>query len=762
MNRRERRRIAKLAANGPSNVVPIKSAEIGTSGTLNWSGQIHAEANSKLQWEKAYGSPGSTTWGEWEKLERTDHQVASALNLVAAPLRDSIVEVEPGSDDSEDVAIADFVRDNLEKWLEPRAPQLIEQQIRYGLAYGFHLGELVWATRADKRVPGGVAVYLKKLAQRLPSSVAPDGWKEKDGELDHIRQQGFRDGKWMDVALPADKVLLCTWNKTGNNYLGFSAFRPIWYLAQMRADLLRIIAIGHQRESLGVPVVETDLNTPLDKSQRDELQLMLEDLVYHENAGMQLPPGAKIQWFFSPGANKGHVLETWKALGLAILEVVQAQQSYLGTSDTGSRAVGEVHAAAQNSFVRGVRAWLEACWNGIGGQPYTGVIRKLVDANFGQRESYPTFRLVTKAPEMAPNEFASAIATLVQASAIRLTDDDENDIRERIGLRPIDAEQRAALVPAVPPTEEGPPEVAKSAPETSGEGGDVASPAPSEAASLSRQGVLRLGFTPYRPLREEELVCDLAAMDGFLDGTTDATEEALTEAVTATMRSLLPVIERAMADGNPSELRNLEVPDDKIAAVAQDASEKAAAFGYAQAEKERQRGSAKVEDARQDGKPGIKGEPTKLADKRKAIKRDKALEAHVHAMSERVVAKMRSQTFSEAVRAAQRGDSARKALEAALEAYAKNRRAMRYESSGIVNTSFGLGRSKYLEDNKDDVESVMYSAILDEEVCSPCAKEDGKKFKLNSAAHLAHETPYAKCKGKDNCRCVLIAQWKGK
>lgn len=751
-NRRERRRLAKLAAGGgaASNVVALAppSGELGVPGTINWDGRLHTEANTKLQWEKAYGQPGSTSWGEYEKLERTDHQVASALNLVSAPLRDSIVEVEPASEDEADVAMADFVRDNLTEWLEPRAPQLLEQQVRYGLGYGYHLGELVWDTRPDKRVPGGQATYLRKLAQRLPSSLASNAWVEKDGELRAIRQQGHRDGKWVDVELPSDKVLLCTWNRTGSNYQGFSAFRPVWYLAQMRADLLRILAIGHQRESCGVPVAEVDKDAALSDDQREELQSVLEDLVYHENAGLQLPPGVKLQWVFSPGANKGHVLETWRALGLAILETVQAQQQYLGTSDTGSRAVGEVHAQAQTAFVQGVRAWLEACWNGVGGQPYTGVIRKLVDFNFGAQEKYPLLRLVTKKAELPPMELATAVATLKGAGALTLTADDENDLRERLGLRPIDAEQRAAAA-------------AKSAPLPPGADGEEASGTPSpKATSFS------LGFTPSRPLRPEEECLALEEMDGFLDGTTDATEEALKKAVEQTIKALLPEVKAALADGNPSELRHLEVDADLIAQAIEAAAEKSKAFGFAQAEKEKKRGTGKLEKERARGKPGVSAAPVKFeeddgeaAPEKPGIAPNKALDAHVEAATERVAQRVKAAVWDEAVKAAARGSSAESVVETTWGLFDESK-LLRSESGSLVNTAFGIGRSAFLYDNRRAVGSVLYSAILDEDACDECLSEDGKEFPLFSAEHLAHETPYPKCEGKSRCRCLLLPQWK--
>lgn len=780
--RRERRRLAKLAAGGASsavsNVVPLRPAdgELGVSGTVNWRGRIHAEANIKLQWERAYGTPTGTTWGEWEKLERTDHQVAAGLNMLAAPLRDSIVELEPGGDDELSQRIADFCRDNLLEWLEPRWPQLTEQMVRYGLGYGFYLGEKVWGVREDERVLGGRAVYLKKLAQRLPSSLTFNAWEEgPDGELAVIHQRGVKKNRLVDAHLPSDKVLLCTWNRTGNNYVGFSAFRPVWYLAQLRADLLKILAIGHQRESCGIPVAEVDKDASLTTAQREELQKVLEDLVYHENAGLQLPPGVKMQWVFSPGANKGHVLETWKALGLAILEVVQAQQQYLGTSETGSRAVGDVHAQSQATFVAGIRAWLEACWNGIGTQPYTGVIRSLVDYNFGAQAKYPTLKLVTKKAELPPQELAAAVATLKQAGALTLTADDENDIRERLGLRPIDSAVRESLRPVPPPSpltptlpQTPPPpqeradgQSAKSEP-TPGAGGAVAPASPSEAASLSRrprQQLLRLGFTPYRPLRTEEKVLALEEMDGFLDGTTDATELELKKAVTVALKSLLPVVAKAMEDGNPSELRELQVPPGLFDHVTKDAASAASAFGYQQSDRERQRGTKRVEEARADGKPGVAGEPTKLEDKRKAIQPDKALASHVEAASARVASRVKSALIDEAVKAAQRGGTPEDAVDSALELLTETS-TLRSEAGGLVNTAFGIGRNMYLEDHQRDVGSVLYSAILDEDACSACLSEDGKEFPLFSAEHLAHETPYPGCKGKARCRCLLIPRWK--
>lgn len=506
--------------------------EKGVPGTVNYSGRIRAEVNPELVWERAYGIPGALAWGEWENLHRTDPAIATAFSLIAAPLRDCEVTVEPakvrkpktvgkapsgpdgaalgdqsatpppgapegsekpapakpggqvtklaeppaenkptvtppeGKEDLPEgespgeetlpgeesdpeaelqVTIAEFVEENMREHLAPGWPALLYQMVVYGLGYGHYLAEKVYGTRPDDRVPGGTAQYLAKLVHRLPSSIKPDGWKEKDGDLFEVHQAGVKDGKWEnDIALPARSILLATWDRSGNNYAGYPAIRSVWFLGKLRAKLLKILAIGHEREALGVPVVEIDKDTQLNPDQVTALETLVQNLAYHEKAGAVLPRGVTMNWVFSQGANKGHVLDAWRQLGTAMLEVVQAEQSVLGTGDTGSRSVGDTKTATKNGFVEGVRAWIEAAFNGVGDQVYTGVVKEIVDLNFGPQLQYPKLRLVTKKTDLEIGAFASAVKTLSDAGALTLTEQDENDIRERLGLAPVDPVARQA------------------------------------------------------------------------------------------------------------------------------------------------------------------------------------------------------------------------------------------------------------------------------------------------------------------------------
>jgi len=760
----------------PSNVVSIQKDEAGISGTNNWSGKIYAEANSKLQWERAYGTPGSQTWGEWEKLERTDHAVAAALNLLASPLRDASIDIEPADSDEQSIKIADFVRDNFQEWLEPRWPTLIEQMVRTGVAYGFSIHEIVWGSRQDERVPGGQAFFVKKLAQRLPSSVMSDGWKVEGGELKSIRQSGLRDGKWeTNIDLPADKVVLATWNRNGDNFQGFSAFRPVWYLATMRADLLRIIAIGHQREALGVPVAERDLNATLTDEQQDELQEMLESSLFHENAAIVLPAGVSINWVFSAGANKGQVLETWKQLGLAILETVQAQQLFLGTSNTGSRAVGDTHDGTKNDFVAGIRAWLEGVLNGIGSQPYTGIVRKLVDLNFGPQKKYPFLSLVVKRRDLGASELANAVKVLKDAGALTITENDENELRDRLGLSPIDPEERAAERERARQVQPSAPEQQKSdaGPETktssdSPQSDEIADGHPSRPG---RSALSEGGFVPARLLREEERHLALGEMDSFHTNARLEFERDAKDILQDIIRGALPAVRDAMADGDPSELNGWN-PDTKLLSkMVEVFIERARAFGYRQAANERKRQPAIAPKSKKQAEALNKGLPfaalskvLKLEEDDRQdptapslpdVKVDKLVKAQTQLVTNKIKARLKQQIQDYAIDAVRTGESADDVIDDVLEDIEESK-TLRSDAGLVTARSFAMGREQFATEHGDEVTAVRYSAVLDKNTCGPCAAADGSEFEFNSAEHDEYTPPYRDCDGWSNCRCLLI------
>lgn len=71
-----------------------------------------------------------------------------------------------------------------------------------------------------------------------------------------------------------------------------------------------------------------------------------------------------------------------------------------------------------------------------------------------------------------------------------------------------------------------------------------------------------------------------------------------------------------------------------------------------------------------------------------------------------------------------------------------------------VSASEALNMGRDHEARRSRVEFAVYSAILDTNVCSPCANNDGRRAAVGSEEYEALNPPYAGCAGRDRCRCI--------
>lgn len=752
-------------------VKTVPKGELGPSGTSNQFGDILSESNLNLIHQAAYGRPGVRTWGEWELIRRTDEAVAKALEFVMAPIRDARVDIEeplseeerrakvPGTE-TEDPQLAAqirFLRWNIER-LEPGWPEFLNQSGAGALMNGFALHEIVWDVCEHPDLPGGKGYYVKKLAERLPNSVYTNGWLENDaGELIAIRQQGSKGKDWVTVDLPVEKVILNSWNRNGNNYLGFSAFRPVYYLAKIRRELARIIGLQHQRESLGIPQAVADKDAvDLLPDQRNTLEKFLSAAVYHENTNIVMPRGWKLDWLFAGSANKASVITAFNELGQMILGQVGAQQIALGVNGTGSRAVGQTHAGSANTFVQGVVGNFESVINGVGDRKYTGFIRKLIDANWGPQAAYPRLKLTLKKEQLPVKERIEAMKTAVDAKILTVTTEVENVAREALGLPPIDDDERAdekektaALAPTFPPNGQPgvPPLPAKSDPK-----------APGSKLSLA----LLSEYTPRRPLRASEQVLDCGAMSSFLDRGRTSFEENVRPLVVELVTRALPAIKVAMADGDPSDVVDVPLDTTRLEAFIKEFLDTARAEGYRQVRNEQRKGAAEVAKQRAQGVPATT--PTvqlaKKPPKPPAEDADAVLDAAKKQLARRMTNRISSDLELAAVDIDRtNGDPAD--IVGRVVAKQIDTGAFKQDAGLVLTKAFNVGRDEFAQERGDEVESVELSAILDGKQCGPCDRLDGQEFEFNSPEHDAHTPPLSDiCDGGDNCRCILIYNFK--
>lgn len=731
-------------------VVGPPTAEEGIPGNANFSGRLMVEPNAALRDTAGFGRAGSYEFGEWDAIARSNPFVASGLDFVMGPIRGARLDVEEPNaealpDEATRKAMVAFLRWNLTEKLT--FPMLTAGAAEGFLKSGFSLFEPVFAVGKHSSLPGGQGFYLAKVSERLPNSLHPNAWLETpDGALAGIRQYGPRAGGWADLVLPVDRVLLFSWQRSGNNWSGRSAFRAVWYIAgRVMPELLKLVGVTYQREGAGIPVASaTDANTPLTAEQRDQLVKLLAGLVYHEGASAVLPAGWKLDWVFSGGANKGHVLDAWKELGTVVLQQVGAQQLALGTGSTGSRSVGEVHDARAMAYVRSVISVLEAVLNGDSGEPFTGLVKRMIDANWGPQVAYPRIKLTPKRPELDPKTRMEALGAAKSAGFLTVTAKDENDVRAELGLSPIDEAERdaaraksAALVPVLTPGKPDDDAGEEPDPEALGEKDE---PAERMTASAPRST-----WAPWRPLRASESKLKLADMDRFYSTKRDEFERRIKPLVVGMLAKAAPAITEAMKDGNPSEVASLPLDTKRLEAAVKKYLNEVRAAGAGFAREELTSGRTLTAAAEEEDKDPIVS-PVEDA--------DEVIEAQTQALTRRMTNRLRADVEREAIDALQRGGDGEDVVSGTVESQLDSG-AFRSDAGFVTTRAFSVGREEAAR-LVGGVASVERSAILDSNTCSACSSKDGQTADFNSDEHDALLPPDPDCDGGDNCRCLLV------
>lgn len=74
-------------------------------------------------------------------------------------------------------------------------------------------------------------------------------------------------------------------------------------------------------------------------------------------------------------------------------------------------------------------------------------------------------------------------------------------------------------------------------------------------------------------------------------------------------------------------------------------------------------------------------------------------------------------------------------------------------STGLANRVISIGRGDEAQSRRDEWSRVEYSALLDQNVCGPCASSDGEE--ADNEDDLT-STPNPECEGGDWCRCFHV------
>lgn len=264
------------ARTGVGSQGPGAGEEVGVTGTPILGGFLRdlGEYNAELE--------GLAAFRTYEKMRRSDAQVAATIAAMKLPIRSADWTVKPPEDATPvEKEAADFVRECLFEGVDFDA--VIENALLM-LDFGVAAHEDVWMI-------DGSRVRLKKLAARLPVTFYRWIVADQGEELLAIEQQGYGGGQYRTVQVPADKLAIFTFQQEGANFAGRSILRAMYQHWYIKAALYKIDAIAIERNGMGVPWIEMGPDSKAED--RKTAIAWLEKLSVHEKAALLLPPAWK-------------------------------------------------------------------------------------------------------------------------------------------------------------------------------------------------------------------------------------------------------------------------------------------------------------------------------------------------------------------------------------------------------------------------------------------------------------------------------------
>ena len=414
----------------------------GIVGTPNWAGWLQdlGEYNSKL-------AP-PTAFLTYEKMRRSDGDIAAVLAACTLPIRAAEYQVVPNIDKNEPgyakaKEIADFVKENLFGGLEMqvsggsresavgsrrKVSQSFESVVENALlmlAFGCAAHEPVYA------VDGGM-IRIARFAPRLPSTFYKFTLGEDGETLAALEQQGFSGTGFATATLEADRLDFFTFQREGANWWGRSILRTSYKHWYVKEQLERIDAIACERNGLGV--AEIDQADNASKEDRAAAEEWVKNLSTHERTGLVLP----FAWAFHLKAVEGRPREILPSIRYHSEMIVRsALATFLafGTTQTGARSLGE---SATDFF----KLSLQATADLIAETMTQGSIRRLVDFNFAPADKTLYPRLVfANILATLPTDLWKTVKELTDGGVIQADDDLEAAAREDLGL-PVKGEAR--------------------------------------------------------------------------------------------------------------------------------------------------------------------------------------------------------------------------------------------------------------------------------------------------------------------------------
>lgn len=426
----------------------------------------------------------------YDRMRRTDTQVAAILRAVSLPLRAVTWSLNT---EGVDPAVAAFVADelNLNGGQHRRGGVSWRAHLRevlLALPWGFAPFETVYAV-GPSRTPGAPpqVAHLAALALRPPRTIT-EVKVSREGDLLGIVQcepgtDVSRASSYMvspstsggqvhsigagDVFIKADRLAYYCLDREGADWTGTSLLRAAYKDWMLKEQNVRAAGQAVERNSMGLPVVEYD-----DDGDRHLALEIASAARAGSTAGIALPRG---RMSFSMEGVTGSTVDALPLIDYHDRSMTRsALAMFLDLGhDNGARSLGETFVDFFTASLRSIAEWAAETAT-------DQVIRPLVALNFGDDAAVPTLTSESITARQAAT--ADALKALVDAGIIKPDDLLETETRRTYGLPEADPET-AREAPSEPPAPMGLPVGMPMSPEPLAPGPGLALPSAIAQAS---------------------------------------------------------------------------------------------------------------------------------------------------------------------------------------------------------------------------------------------------------------------------------------
>jgi hypothetical protein len=708
------------------------TTEIGHAGTgiIPWSGFVDDnERVAELRW------PASVAM--YDRM-KTDAQIAGTWKGMTLPIRRYRWSIDPNGADA---AVVEDVARQVGLPIKGQEPKpegrtrnrfSFDAHLRHallGMRYGHMFFEIVGAIEPDDT--GALVWRLRKLAPRMPATLSQIK-VARDGGLISIVQYGASlvgapGGTGLVAAavapeIPVTSLVAYVWDQEGGNWLGQSVLRDCYKNWLIKDRLLRVDAVKHERNGMGVPVLEALPGTNPSKAQMVAAADLAQRWRAGEMAGGATPPGFRLRL----AGVEGSIPDTIASINYQDQQMARSMLEMfldLGTTKTGSRALGD-------TFVSFFAQAQEAVANWIVDTFTAHVIEDIVDWNYGEDVAAPRLMWETDTDQ---GMSLIDLANLVKDGVLTVDNDLEAFLRQRYNLPdadptttrkpPTPTPPPAPVAPALPPP---PPEVAAGR-RSGGRGRWVAA-----GASLPDRPLRRL---PYP--HEVAAATDYAAIEATHTDAVAELTKAWSEIQGTQIEELTSAIEAAVNADDLAALATLTATP----AGADILTTTLAEVAHASA-------AAAVSEAAAQGAtvavPALKSVLGGLAARSDAI--------------EGLMAKSISEAAGRKALSLAGGVLSGSDVASAVADYLNGLTDsfVSQQMGGAVTAAQNEGRNEVIRDAPSS--TIYASELLDNNTCGPCTTIDGTEYQTMDDASADYPTGgYMDCEGGINCRGTLVA-----